>query len=667
MPPIPGQKGTSKKGKDARPSRSRNSTPSVAGIGPSIPLESSETPYLELPAKYLQTNAAEELSDVNIPDKIPSSKDLGLLVDILQRLNEVIQARDNICDQGMRKVSQLRKDIELDTREEERKKLLQRLAADEEEQSRSKSMKPKKKGNMEERPLTHGAHGLAPQDGSGECLATRDWNPTLTGTLGASGASRQKPSKKSADDGDSASSSLSPPETPTAGDLEERGNTATAIIDDSEDADERQPPPAPAVLNVKMFGDDPSTFPDPTVYEIRQVKPGMSEEEIKEIYNVKSYPHDDLHDLIPGTPPDRDFSTAKPSNQTQANTFATYLEPYFRPLAEEDLAFLRDRGDRATPFIMPRRGKRHYSEIWAEEDGVTIESQDKNRLPPNQPRGVMESMDDMIAETEAVSTGPVLSRLLAAMRPERRAPATEEKPTTNGLTNGDHPMNGEANGDFDHDKPSEPAPLPSATYMPESSTEAWKKAVHPKLDYGQVDERIKQELRHIGLLPPDVEPDYDAHYDDEIAARLRFLQAKLREQSINNGAKKARLMQLATDQMAHQEYTTIKEDLDSQVQGAYLKRTRTMGKSRKQKKPGGAGGGSHVVGAARPGIGDSVKMLMERRNRWTDTFSVIFEDERALTSVPRVKNEESSIFKQEAMADLLKKEKLNWDEDVEEE
>ena len=73
------------------------------------------------------------------------------------------------------------------------------------------------------------------------------------------------------------------------------------------------------------------------------MKPGMSEEEIKEIYAVAVYPHDDLHDLIPGTPPDKDFSNAKPTNQVAANTFATYIEPYFRPFTEEDLAFLRER------------------------------------------------------------------------------------------------------------------------------------------------------------------------------------------------------------------------------------------------------------------------------------------------------------------------------------
>ena len=69
----------------------------------------------------------------------------------------------------------------------------------------------------------------------------------------------------------------------------------------------------------------------------------MSEEEKKEIFGVTVYPQDDLSSLIAGTPPDKDFSSAKPTNQVNANTFASYLEPYLRPLNEEDMSFLKER------------------------------------------------------------------------------------------------------------------------------------------------------------------------------------------------------------------------------------------------------------------------------------------------------------------------------------
>ena len=72
----------------------------------------------------------------------------------------------------------------------------------------------------------------------------------------------------------------------------------------------------------------------------------MTEEEKKEIFCVAQFPKDDLANLIAGTPPDKDFSNAKPANQVNANTFAAYIEPYLRALTEEDMAFLKERVSR---------------------------------------------------------------------------------------------------------------------------------------------------------------------------------------------------------------------------------------------------------------------------------------------------------------------------------
>jgi transcriptional adapter 3 len=440
-------------------------------------------------------------------------------------------------------------------------------------------------------------------------------------------------------------------------------------------SDDDGAPPRREAPQSQTFGDDPSTFPDPTIYEIRDIYPGISEEEKKEIYSVAVYPQSNLADLIAGDPPDKDFSNAKPSNQINFSTFSTYIEPFFRPFAEEDLAFLRERGDRATPFEILPRGKRHYTEVWAEEDGamaLDTPQQDREKFPPNQPRGNMDNMNDTIGETDGLSIGPLASRLLQALRPENRS-QPEDKPITNGITNGDVSMNGDANGE-DHsggNTEDKAEPLPPATFMTESSTEAWKKATHPKLEYPQVEERLKQELKHIGFLPAEgFDGDYDGAYDDEIAGRLRILQGRLKEQILINGARKAKLTELVRERMAHQEYSTILEDLDSQVQSAYTKRTRTMGKSKKTKRPGGAGGGSHFIGAgagtARPGIGDATKTVMERRKRWISTIGSVFTDE-TLGKVPRAEVPGSSIFRAEEMAEFVKREKENWDEDVDEE
>lgn len=97
-------------------------------------------------------------------------------------------------------------------------------------------------------------------------------------------------------------------------------------------------PPVPQ----QGFFPDPLA-PDPIIYHIRDITPDMSDTEKKEIYGVTSFPTKDLKDEIAGIPPDKDFSNAKPTNQVSANTFLTYVEPYVRPLTEEDMAFLRER------------------------------------------------------------------------------------------------------------------------------------------------------------------------------------------------------------------------------------------------------------------------------------------------------------------------------------
>jgi hypothetical protein len=114
----------------------------------------------------------------------------------------------------------------------------------------------------------------------------------------------------------------------------------TDVEMDSSDDDRIIPPPPPVAQHT--FFPDPLA-PDPIIYHIREVTPGMIDEEKKEIYSVRGFPTKDLSDQIAGTPPDKDFSNAKPTNQVAANTFLAYVEPYVRPLTEEDMAFLRER------------------------------------------------------------------------------------------------------------------------------------------------------------------------------------------------------------------------------------------------------------------------------------------------------------------------------------
>ncbi|KAL5339087.1 histone acetyltransferases subunit 3-domain-containing protein [Aspergillus crustosus] len=643
------------KGRDARPSRSRNTTPSsgfsAAPTATSVPLTSyldNDASKLLIPTAIQYAEILERMGGVG---PIPDSKSLESLMEHLKSLGQLAEARGDACNAGIRELSQKRKEV-VDEPE-----YVKREADDEEEESKaSKSAKHKKRkergsSSKEERPLTHGAHELSRQDGA------------ETKVEGAASPASKKSKKAASEE----ISSLSPPS--LASPRQAGAGTDAGSPDSDDSSDSHQPEPAPAVPQIQVFGSNPLKFDDPTIYHIRDVAEGMTDDEKKEIFSVNVFPPSDLRHLMAGIPPDRDFSNAKPTNQVNSNTFLSYIESYVRPMVEEDIAFLKEKGDRVTPFIMPKRGKKHYTDVWAEEDNLMNIDQpngDRERLPLNEGRGNIDQVTDETAETDKVSVGPLVSRLYSLLRYEHR-PATEEN-TTNGATNGDIP-NG-VNGDsMDIDQPNgdtENKSQPSATSFRAASPSGFKVPA-AKLDHAQLDERLKAELRHVGFLGADDNPDYDAHYDDDIAQRLRLLQSEFKKQMIINSARKSRLLEVARERMAFQEYMTIHDDLDSQVQQAYLKRTRTLGKSKKgsqaKHRPGGAGGGSHVVsasGVSRHAIGDVARTLMDRRKRWRDCIGPVFKD--CKTTVP---GDGDSIFTPSLMAEYEKAEVEGWDEEQE--
>ena len=335
-------------------------------------------------------------------------------------------------------------------------------------------------------------------------------------------------------------------------------------------------------------------------------------------------------------------------------------------------------------MMMPRRGKRHYTEIWAEEDGhpsINSGQHGAEHLSANQGRGSLEQINDEVAQTDQVSVSPMLQRLLAAMRVGSR-PSTEDRERSNGVQadTTDAPANGILSSESTAAEAisDDRASLAPATLMPDYNALSWK-APSISLDHHQIEERLKAELRYVGFLSPDAEPDYDAHNDDEVAERLRILQAELKETSIANGARKARILELATDQMAYQEYRTIHDDLDTQVEQVYLKRTRTLSKGKKNaKRPGGAGGGSHFAGGSggggagatgsgreagvtKPGIGDVARQVMERRAQWANQIGPIFDDH-----VTRVRGPGESVFTDDVMEKHYKAERERFEEEQEE-
>lgn len=275
-----------------------------------------------------------------------------------------------------------------------------------------------------------------------------------------------------------------------------------------------------------------------------------------------------------------------------------------------------------------------------------------------------------------MSQGPLASRLLSLLRFEHRPPPSETAngtsgDLTNAFTNGDGmDLDGLPNGHLDIG--GEDKPLPVAASVADLVGSKSSSSAGSKLEYAQADERIKMELRHLGFLGQDETPDFDGHHDDDISERLRLLQAELRKVMITNGARKSRLLEIAKERLAYQEYNTIHEDLDSQVQQAYLKRTRTLGKTKKggpgagKPRPGGhvvsAGGtAGAVAGMSRArDIGDNARMLMDRRKRWEDCIGGVFEGMKH--GVP---GKETSLWDPRVMAAYEKAEMEGWEEEGE--
>lgn len=177
MPPL-GGKGKSK-GREARQSRSRNTTPSsvvsaAVSVGPPL------TAYLEIAigSLVIPTNISYDdiLERHGGGGGIPDPKHLETLANDLKVLSQLAETRSKAYDAGMRELSKRRKEAldderqrEQASREAEEKESMKRAAEDDDDARGRKGAKLKRRKDRAsaERPLTHGAHGVARQDGVG--------------------------------------------------------------------------------------------------------------------------------------------------------------------------------------------------------------------------------------------------------------------------------------------------------------------------------------------------------------------------------------------------------------------------------------------------------------------------------------------------------------------
>lgn len=379
---------------------------------------------------------------------------------------------------------------------------------------------------------------------------------------------------------------------------------------------------------------------------------------LKKKYGVASYPERDLQELLPGEIPDIDFSKNKPpTNQVQFTTFQSYIESYFRHYLNEDLKFLNERNvippgfekqgydPDLTPFVIPKLG-RFYADVWTEEDS-TLSSKLNTpgyQQPPSDSYLAKGSIDDLTEDrlyTEDISCGPLSNRLLSAILSTREGGISDDEDELSK----DSTLKTEVK---DENKPSIISEDEVATQL---NSEEDYKVVTEANDFQSVEERLKRELKYIGIfmnLPTGEEGKPKAKQtggraskkstvsiidndewiknkeDDEVCAEIRKLQKQLKEVTSRNRANRKKLIPLVEEHIAYQEYCAILEDLDKQVDLSYMKRLKGKGKKRK----------TDANTPQQQAINSGLRALLEKRKRWIDNIGKLFPVAEKMKRIP---------------------------------
>lgn len=405
-------------------------------------------------------------------------------------------------------------------------------------------------------------------------------------------------------------------------------------------------------------------------------------EYLKKKYAVASYPERDLLDMLPGLIPNTDFSKNKPpSNQVQFTTFQSYIESFFRLFLNDDIQFLNEKNiipvdfnhtdydPNVSPYLIPKLGP-FYADMWSDEDaslGAKLNSPAYQQPPMDiyKPRGSIENLSDEKLYTEDISCGPLSNRLLSAI-----LSINDTKDEDDGSGNEGRPheldIRRDSNGLEESEEGASNLGFDIATQL--DSGEDYNITTEMN-DFYSIEERLKRELKYIGIFMnlPNRESDDDRRFkipgkelkksssdrsisgsiidddewiknkeDDEVCAEIRALQKDLKEAVSNNRLRKKLLISLVEEQVAYQEYCTILDDLDKQVDQAYIKRLKA--KSKKKKLATDA----LQLHAANSGL----RVLLDKRNRWIENIGKLFAAPEIMKRVPK-----ESVFKGEEPSD----------------
>lgn len=238
----------------------------------------------------------------------------------------------------------------------------------------------------------------------------------------------------------------------------------------------------------------------------------------------------------------------KPSHSTiPIQQFWAYASQYFRPITEDDLKYLTEERAPVLPYIIPLLGK-HFTQQWREGGGQPVTHGGKS--PPPAPDAEFSYIEhsDGVVHPGNVELKPLSERVLSSL--------VQEYVVNN-------PQAGEP--------PPERAPPPQKLRSAEPGS---------GLSLADLEERLKFELKHIGLIDADDPDDPDG---GDILDELKDLQAQLKSQVAANNACRKKLREVALRWMAKQELEILISTNDKNIEKSYLRRFKCQRSKTKRK------------------------------------------------------------------------------------
>lgn len=333
-------------------------------------------------------------------------------------------------------------------------------------------------------------------------------------------------------------------------------------------------------------------------------------EPVRDIRPYPTHPYDvhedfantDWHDreamyTVPGLVPPSSAARPRPAKeaaQVPATTFFHYVDAYFKPVTEDDLAWLSSRADDPSPYLFPELGV-HYRKIWEKEDAElqsvlqAMEGRAPSQ-PPSRPAPAPEESPfvplnttlDTLTDAQMYDThtrgGPLMERLAASLMIDDAA-----------------------------SEPHTEAPMdPSDT-------------LDTHVSLVDIETQARHACESIGLLETGAPIHWEEHGDSLIASTLRQAQAQLRQQSRANELRKARLFQIAQDRMAYQDYQACLQAVDREIEANWTKRQRQIKASVGKKRKTDA-----EAGPNKPQLSETLPDALQRRKKLKAAFEPLF-------------------------------------------